>query len=240
MKLRQNLIFRKKWNSIFATFISSLAISSCNYRVDKTAGATGPATGPNSKAQISYADVNRAVFQPRCISCHGSEGGVNLETYDSVRSQLSAIERAALRDKSMPKQGSLSQNEIEILQAWISSGAPLVIDKPSTGGGEQPAPTPLPSVEPKFDSIKSKIFSVRCISCHSAQGSAHNVSLETRDDLVNSPRELVIPGNPDESGLILSLERTDDKRMPPPKTGGALSQDEIQVIRSWIQAGANL
>jgi Planctomycete cytochrome C len=110
-------------------------------------------------------------------------------------------------------------------------------------GGIAPSvkPDPLhPSepLQPLFSSIKRNIFQVRCVSCHNPTGDGKNVPLDQLEDLTDSPRELVLPGDPDESGLIIALTRDDDKRMPPPEVGGPLSADEISIIRSWIQDGA--
>ena len=93
-------------------------------------------------------------------------------------------------------------------------------------------------LEATFASIQGNIFQSRCISCHSAGQSAWRVPLDTREEVLNSPRELVIPGNADESGLVLAITRTDDKRMPPPKSGSALSPKAIGIIKQWINEGA--
>ncbi len=63
--------------------------------------------------------------------------------------------------------------------------------------------------------------------------------MQTRKDLLDSPRDLVLPGDPDESGLVIAVSRTDAKRMPPPSTGKPpLADAEIAVIRQWIMSGA--
>ena len=60
-----------------------------------------------------------------------------------------------------------------------------------------------------------------------------------KDSLMNSPLELVLPGNADESGLVLSVERSDKKRMPPAEDGySALKDAEKTAIRLWITNGA--
>jgi len=52
-------------------------------------------------------------------------------------------------------------------------------------------------------------------------------------------KEMVLPGNPDDSLLVLTLERRDGKEMPPPEQGySPLSDEEVRVIREWISAGA--
>ena len=55
---------------------------------------------------------------------------------------------------------------------------------------------------------------------------------------MDSPREIVIPENSEESGIVIAIKRTDDKRMPPPDSGDALTEIEIQTIEKWIQEGA--
>ncbi len=71
------------------------------------------------------------------------------------------------------------------------------------------------------------------------------IPLVTKEDLLNSPLELVIPGNVEESGLMIAITRVDQKRMPPIKdehgnpTGySALPDLEIEAIKKWILDGA--
>lgn len=90
-----------------------------------------------------------------------------------------------------------------------------------------------------FGSIHAGIFVPRCVSCHAKGKPAEDVPLDTREDLLSSPRELVLPGNPDESGLLIALTRNDSQRMPPPKSGiPPLSAAEIETVREWIRIGA--
>ncbi len=93
-------------------------------------------------------------------------------------------------------------------------------------------------LEPKFSSIKEKIFEHKCVSCHGTGITAEKVPLMKWDELLNSPRELVIPKNTEESGLLIAIERTDDKRMPPPSSDFPLKTEEITAIRDWILQGA--
>ena len=99
-------------------------------------------------------------------------------------------------------------------------------------------PAPKPPLEPKYSSIKREIFDQRCVDCHSPDGKAKKVPLSPWKELMDSPRELVIPGNVEESGLVIAIQRTDDKRMPPPRTGPPLPADEIKAMRDWIKQGA--
>jgi uncharacterized membrane protein len=75
-------------------------VSGCNYRIEKSQ--------PNDESLfkvgtvMSYATVRDRVFIPKCVSCHGTAGGVNLETYEGARSRARDIKRVALVEKKMP------------------------------------------------------------------------------------------------------------------------------------------
>ncbi|MBX9767417.1 MAG: hypothetical protein K2X47_09115 [Bdellovibrionales bacterium] len=180
---------------------------------------------------VSYQIIDQEVFQPKCLSCHGISGGVNLENYSEVRKHLPAIERTALVEKTMPKNSSLTNRQRQILTAWLRAGAPENV------GAESP-PTPPEPLKPTFESIKAKIIDRRCVTCHTADGRASGVPLGTLQEILKSTRDLVLPGNPDESGLLIAIERVDKKRMPPPENADALLPEEIEVIRKWIEIGA--
>ena len=72
------------------------------------------------------------------------------------------------------------------------------------------------------------------------------IPLVTQKDLLKSPLEIVIPGNPDESGIMLSIRGANPEKFMPPAqdssgnpTGFAkLSDQEIETIAQWIANGA--
>ena len=87
------------------------------------------------------------------------------------------------------------------------------------------------------------ILAENCFDCHGpdkAQRKA-KLRLDVREGAV---RDLggyrsVIPGKPDQSELIARLVTKDgDELMPPMKTGKSLSQKEIDVLKQWIEEGA--
>lgn len=117
---------------------------------------------------------------------------------------------------------------------------------------------PTPNLKPTFSSIQAEIFEssdasgrVACINCHAPGGIAARVlNLQTNvayTNLVNvgsrfkAGAVLVVPGDPDNSYLIHKVEGNPDivgLRMPlsgPPY----LTAGQIQVIRRWIENGAN-
>lgn len=180
---------------------------------------------------LSYSLINQKVFQPKCVSCHGNAGNINLETYASVLQNITLIKKSVFTEKTMPKKGFLTDEEKSFLWNWLQLGAP----EQAQNGSIAPSIEPL---VPTFESINKNIFQVTCKDCHNSTGTGKRILLD-KESLLNSPLELVLPENPDESGLIISLERRDDKRMPPAKEGySALKNEAKQVIRKWIENGA--
>ena len=184
-------------------------------------------------SELSYTLLAQKVFIPKCVSCHGASGNISLENYGDITKYKDLIKKSVFIEKTMPKQGRLSNEELAYLWNWIKMDIP---EFPQSGVNEPPVEAePLKTT---FASIDKNVFQVSCKDCHNPIGSGKRIGLD-KDSLLNSPLELVIPGNPDESGLIISFERSDDKRMPPSKEGyAALSDQAIAVIRKWIENGA--
>ena len=83
----------------------------------------------------------------------------------------------------------------------------------------------------------STIFVKHCVMCHSEQGAARGLRLDTYDSAVagsiNGP--VLLAGNAAESELILRLRGESMPRMPFLST--RLSEDQIDLIMRWIEAG---
>ncbi len=182
------------------------------------------------KLKLSYNVLNQKVFLPKCVSCHGESGGVNLESYSEILKSLDLVKQSVFFTQSMPKNNFLTQEEKRLLWNWIDMDAPQQAQDPIS---EPPWPEPI---QANYESINKNIFIPKCNSCHSTGNTGGRILL-TKEDLLNSPMELVLPGNPDESGLVIAVERDDKKRMPPEKDGYAGLKDEEKIaIRKWIEA----
>ena len=90
-----------------------------------------------------------------------------------------------------------------------------------------------------FATVLNIFEKAKCFDCHIIGGSGEDVFLDTRAALVDSVREIVIPGDPDSSGLVISISPGARKPMPPKKPGyKPLEENEIALIREWIKKGA--
>lgn len=76
-------------------------------------------------AKTTYADINTKFFAKYCTQCHGTKGGVNLQTYAKVKQYLAAIKAETITTSNMP-QGALqpSAAELKLLSDWIEAGGP--------------------------------------------------------------------------------------------------------------------
>ncbi len=182
-------------------------------------------------SELSFSLIYQKVIGPKCVACHGQSGNINLETYTEVFKNLNSIKKVVFVEQTMPKRGSLSDEEKSYLWSWIDMGGP----EQSRNGNAVPD---LEPITPTFESIDKNVFQTSCKECHNSTGTGKRILLDKKS-LLDSPLELIIPGNSDESGLVIALERIDDKRMPPAKEGySALNEKVKAAIRMWIDNGA--
>lgn len=75
-----------------------------------------------------------------------------------------------------------------------------------------------------------------CGSCHKPGGQNDGILLTNYDEIMQYGE--IRPGNPGASELYEVITETDlDKRMPPPPAS-VLAQEDIDMIRKWIEQGA--
>lgn len=94
-------------------------------------------------AQVDYASEIQPIFNANCTSCHGGNGGVNLQSYTALMSSVGNNygsnvvvpgdpDASGLVDKiepnpqfgnRMPNSSGLAQSEIDLIRQWIAEGA---------------------------------------------------------------------------------------------------------------------
>lgn len=88
------------------------------------------------------------------------------------------------------------------------------------------------------------IFQEHCLDCHSSKDPDANFVLEDFTALMKGGETgpAVVPGNGDGSLLVKmiqgKIEKEGKKKIMPPGKRKKLSEDEIALIKAWIQAGA--
>jgi uncharacterized membrane protein len=240
-----------------------IALLSCQYTVDKSEQNANP-SGLQGKLdqQLNFAIVSEQVLKPKCLNCHSNaqknSGGVNLESFASVRSVLADIKND-IQSGDMPRAPipPLTDEEKFLVLAWIQIGAPkdsppvnsipesspIPQPDPQATPTPQPVPTPierdLPTqgLEPKFSSIYNLIFKTKCLECHQAGGDAELIPFEKYSDIVFG--KMVIPNDPEHSILPKHLKPDAKKVMPPIKSKyKILAQEDFDIIIEWIRQGA--
>ncbi len=217
----------------------SILISSCGLRNESALKFEESFNRAGNRAledKVSYQLINEKILQTKCLSCHGDSGNISLETYADVYSHIEKIKEVTINSRKMPKSpyAALTKSEFELLATWIKAGAP---EKP-LNGTDQP-PVKIEPLEPTFKSINKNILQNKCIVCHSVGKVAERVPLDSPKSMIDSPLEIIIPGNSEESGLIISTSPNARKLMPPKKSGiTPLKPEEIEIIKQWIDNGA--
>lgn len=77
---------------------------------------------------VTFADDIEPFITGSCVStpsCHADGSTLPvLETYDQITANIAAIERRAIKTKTMPPSGPANQQELDGLQKWIDDGMP--------------------------------------------------------------------------------------------------------------------
>ncbi|HKI71325.1 MAG TPA: SUMF1/EgtB/PvdO family nonheme iron enzyme [Verrucomicrobiae bacterium] len=101
--------------------------------------------------------------------------------------------------------------------------------------------SPLRAAEKiNFEQQIRPILEFDCIRCHGPEKPKGNLRLDTRAGALKGGDDgtALVPGKPDRSPLYTStiLPADDDKHMPP--KGDPLKKDETELLRQWIEQGA--
>ena len=97
-----------------------------------------------------------------------------------------------------------------------------------------------------FQALVAPILEKHCWKCHGpadrGKRAKAGIRLSNRKQLLEEHDGLVMikPGDPEGSLLfhVVTLPRDDEDAMPPSKEGSGLTEDEINTLRGWINAGA--
>lgn len=200
---------------------------------------------PASGTIPGYNTLRSQIFASQCISCHGSSGGVNLETYSSAVAAASLIRNAVVVSKAMPPSGPLGDTDIQAIQAWLDGGTPendvvgttpssttptltatqattpTVVSTPTSTPTRTPTGTPTSSGNVTYAQVSSQIFTPSCVSCHSGSSASAGVDLSSYSSVVNNISAI------QQQALV-------DQSMPPSQP---LSSSNQTLLKIWISQG---
>ena len=112
------------------------------------------------------------------------------------------------------------------------------------GNGTFKAAAEIPAVPTiQYNRDVRPILADKCFHCHGPDAAARQADLRLDERAVATAdrdgHQAIAPGKPMSSELIRRvLSKDDDQRMPPPESGAALTAQEIDILRRWIQSGA--
>lgn len=91
----------------------------------------------------------------------------------------------------------------------------------------------------KFNRDVRPILSDKCFHCHGPDPKKREAKLRLDEREGALSKEAIVPGNAEASEMIKRILATDDDHMPPVKSKlGDLTQDEIAILKQWINEGA--
>lgn len=93
----------------------------------------------------------------------------------------------------------------------------------------------------EFNRDVRPILSDKCFACHGPDANKRQAELRLDEEtaLKDAERRIVVVGKPSESELISRITHSDPElKMPPGTTGKSLSDEEVTILRRWIEQGA--
>lgn len=95
--------------------------------------------------------------------------------------------------------------------------------------------TQLVAQEVDFNRDVRPLLNAHCVACHGGVKQAGEISFVYRDQAMTT----IESGKPDDSALFQRVTSTDDEeRMPPAEHGRRLNDQELSILRRWIEQGA--
>ncbi len=120
------------------------------------------------------------------------------------------------------------------IKTWCSRSALIFAAAVAVGG---PSPT-FAEDAPTYNRDVRPILSDRCFTCHGPDSAARQADLRL-DRQENAHAAAILPGDADQSELIVRVTSNDPElKMPPPDSKKPpLTPAQIETLRRWIDAG---
>lgn len=225
----------------------------CDYRVVKDPNAlngnNGPQTKPIDGATLIDAALVKNTVLKTCMDCHVGRTPPELGSVSTIQQNVTNV-IAWVNSNAMPpgKNGysPLSDCNKAILTKWSQLGSPetsneKVGDLAECKGVTPPPETDLPieKMPLTYQTLLTKVLQPKCLKCHNPDYEdveAAGILFYPYSEITKRPRLWSAPGA--KSKMVRVLTKDDETRMPPPEDGAQLSNEEIQFVIKWIDAGA--
>lgn len=194
------------------------------------------------------------IFNEKCLKCHGTEkpkAGLVICLEDCVLQEkfvvasdpdksllytaIMGISQKAMPPKSEPQ---LTDAEKDLIKRWIASlpatEQPIAKSIAAEKSYEHPDVISNPNVI-TFENQILPILNANCAGCHGGAEPKANLRVSEISSILEG--KFVIPNQPDESRLYLSIAGLSEKVMPP-NPMPSLTKTEIEIIKYWIAKGA--
>ncbi|MEW5976245.1 MAG: PSD1 and planctomycete cytochrome C domain-containing protein [Acidobacteriota bacterium] len=229
-----------------------------------TGNALQPARSWTSEAEF-FTNQILPIFAARCQSCHNRAlklSGLSLESAAALETggtlgpvvvpgnplQSRLYRRVArIEQPFMPMEGEvLSESEVKLIKSWIERGAVW----PKEGRSNKASVTQAVESGPEeqepwsanarlFKEMVQPILSARCGNCHNDERKYSGFTLETRSGFFSGGWHgpVVLVGKPEQSRLYRRIAHLEKTYMPFGQ-GEPLPASEIDLIKEWIEGGA--
>jgi hypothetical protein len=172
-------------------------------------------------AKLKEYEAQAAAWEAEAAKLRG-EADAKQQQSDAITAQLEAI-----------------KSRVSALSALFSEAKPM--DKAAPEGTMQIAKADMdaaPAVT--FADHVLPIFQEKCAKCHNDDKQKGGLQVDNFEYLMEggSSGEVIEPGNADNSRLFKLVTGAETPVMPPDGKGEPLSDEQIEVIRTWLSIGA--
>ncbi len=216
-------------------------MTGCNYQTSKE--LTAPNVSLSLNTAIDFESIKTNSLSS-CLKCHSGTQNPNLSTYSELKLH-SALVSGEIATSSMPPAGSgyplLENCQKDLYQKWVDLGMPettthTVAEVQSCRDviGNPPNVTPILLMPLNYQTLNSKILQPKCLLCHSPSGEAKDLTFYPYNELA----KLKEWNAPAISSAVVDEIMNKEDGMPPPETKlGSLTDDEVEFVKRWIDAG---
>lgn len=83
-------------------------------------------TVPRDQSNVSWNDVIKPIIEKSCAKsgCHDGGARVDLRVFQNAKANARSM-KSKTQDRSMPREGTLTQDEIDLIACWVDDGALL-------------------------------------------------------------------------------------------------------------------